>query len=218
MPRTAEVISNWHHSVEDFNTSALAFYDAVEGALRVKQAPDLRTERVEWSESGVLSAKRVYLRVSYGRLSFDVCAAPFGADFFFSWWLVRRAPEHALAYALFAAFGALLVLALFVTKLGFVLGTFLTIGVIAGGWWAIRQSNPDSALWLEDVVLATPLLGDFYRRFVAQTTYYSTDTRIIFEETVKRVVADVVGGLLTIKNLPPLSPISLASQQSSPAM
>ena len=35
----------------------------------------------------MLSASREYLRIKHGDLVFDVCAAPFGKDFFISWWL-----------------------------------------------------------------------------------------------------------------------------------
>ena len=34
-----------------------------------------------------MSASREYLRVQHKELVFDICAAPFGKDFFISWWL-----------------------------------------------------------------------------------------------------------------------------------
>jgi hypothetical protein len=91
-----EVISHWHHSLEGFNTSALEFYKSVEQALKAKEVPGISVKRINWQEGGFLSAKREYLRVSYLRFSFDVCAAPFGRDFFFSWWLAKET-EGAVA-------------------------------------------------------------------------------------------------------------------------
>jgi hypothetical protein len=91
---SAEVISHWHHSVPDFGTSALEFYRAVEDTLVSKEAPT-SVDRIDWHESGVLSAKREYLRVCYGRYAFEICAAPFGKDYFFSWWLTKRNPTFA---------------------------------------------------------------------------------------------------------------------------
>jgi hypothetical protein len=75
MPGSVDVISHWHYSLEDFNTSALDFYRSIDDALKAKEAP-IAIERVEWKESGILSARREYLRVSYGRFSFDLCGRP----------------------------------------------------------------------------------------------------------------------------------------------
>src|SRR5689334_9321418 len=99
MAQSVEVISHWHHSIEEFTTSALEFYKSVEETLKAKEAPNVRVERIDWSESGLFSAKREYLRISHGRFSFDLCAAPFGKDYFFSWWLVKRQPDGAFLWA-----------------------------------------------------------------------------------------------------------------------
>ncbi|MGH8337407.1 MAG: hypothetical protein ACRETL_11440 [Gammaproteobacteria bacterium] len=77
MAESLEVISHWHHSVEALSTSTLEYYAAVEKALRDKQVPDLRIERTTFSEHGILSAKREYLRVRYARLYFDFCCVTF---------------------------------------------------------------------------------------------------------------------------------------------
>jgi hypothetical protein len=47
----------------------------------------MKQSRITWKEGGLLSAKREYLRVRRKEFVFDVCAAPFGKGFFFSWWL-----------------------------------------------------------------------------------------------------------------------------------
>ena len=36
-------------------------------------------------------ADREYLRIKHGDIVFDVCASPFGKDFFISWWLYESA-------------------------------------------------------------------------------------------------------------------------------
>src|SRR4051812_24058891 len=65
MARPGEVISHWHHFVEDFSTSTLDFYKGIEETLTAKDAP-VRPQRIDWAESGVFSAKREYLRATYG--------------------------------------------------------------------------------------------------------------------------------------------------------
>src|SRR5215216_5997659 len=84
MPRKPAVLSHWHQLYENFSTSSRDFYTAVEEAIKKREVPDLVFSRVTWKESGILSAKREYLRVARGRLHWDICAAPFGTGFFFS--------------------------------------------------------------------------------------------------------------------------------------
>jgi hypothetical protein len=83
----AFVISHFYHLLEGLQTSPKGFYAAVERSIRSRQIPDTRTSRVDWKEGGLLSARREYLRVRRKKLIFDICAAPFGPSFFFSWWL-----------------------------------------------------------------------------------------------------------------------------------
>jgi hypothetical protein len=43
-------------------------------------------------------------------------------------------------------------------------------------------------------------------------TYYSEDSRLMFEETVHRVVVQVASGVLTLNKLPELSPEKMKPQ------
>ena len=74
MPRTGDVVAHWHYFAQDFNTSTLEFYRNVEATLTAKEAP-IRLQRIDWAEGGILSAKREYLRATYGRYSFDIAAS-----------------------------------------------------------------------------------------------------------------------------------------------
>src|SRR5579862_4478336 len=67
-----------------FSYSPKEFYDAVEKELAFHELPGLDISRVEYAEGGLLSDRRLYLRMIRERLAFDACAAPFGTDYFFS--------------------------------------------------------------------------------------------------------------------------------------
>jgi hypothetical protein len=92
MQTQSEIISHWYTGLENFNTSSQQFYQALDAAIKKRQIPDLRVGRSFYSEGGLLSAKREYLRVQRKDLFFDVCAAPFGTGFFVSWWLTKMPP------------------------------------------------------------------------------------------------------------------------------
>ncbi len=84
------VISHWYNYVEGFSTSAMDFYAAVEAAVNARELPGVTLSRVEFKESGILSAKREYLRIQREKVAFDLGAAPYGGSaYFFSWWLAE---------------------------------------------------------------------------------------------------------------------------------
>lgn len=83
----SNVISHWSHFFNSFALSSNAFYAELEKALKIHEMPNSQISRTTHKEGGLLSASREYLRIKHGDLVFDVCAAPFGTDFFISWWL-----------------------------------------------------------------------------------------------------------------------------------
>jgi hypothetical protein len=197
---TPIIRSHWHHTFEGLQTSTLAFYEDVEAAIARREIPELKVSRVEWGESGVLSAKRQYLRVERRGLAFDVCSAPFGKAQFFSSWLAEMVPSplmgilgllaYTVLYALLAMFGLFIA-----SKIGaglFVLGVplaflgyFVALGAIC---FAIRAGNPP---W-EEYVRAIPLFGRLYDLVFAPDTYYRIDTMQAFQDLAHTAVLECV--------------------------
>src|SRR5207237_5463929 len=68
------------------------FYVLIEQQLVRLKIPGTKINRIYFRERGVSSARRLYLRVNRGKLTFDLCAAPFGSSFFFSSWLNIKKP------------------------------------------------------------------------------------------------------------------------------
>ncbi len=205
MPKPAEVISHWHHSVENFNASALQFFQEIEATLVAKTAPT-RSERVDYHESGVLSAKREYLRVSYGRYSFDIAAFPFGQDFYFSWWLVRRLPDNSLMMGCLGLLALPVALVILTKMAGVVVGFLLFLAALGAGLiWVVKAASEGVEV-VEDAILGLPIIGTLYMRFFRPVTYYSEDSQVMFEESVHRVVIDHVAALLSAKGARALAP------------
>lgn len=85
-----EYLSHWYHVFPGLGITPQAFYDEIEKRIREHEFPLVYLGRVEFRESGLLSVKRLYLRVVRGDLAFDLCGAPFGNQLFFaSCWLGR---------------------------------------------------------------------------------------------------------------------------------
>ncbi len=83
----SEVISHWSHNFQSFTLSADEFYTAAQDIIASHKMPNTKIVRVVHKEGGLFSSNREYLRIKHANLVFDVCAAPFGKDFFISWWL-----------------------------------------------------------------------------------------------------------------------------------
>jgi hypothetical protein len=82
-----QVISHWSHFFQDFSLSSDLFYAELEKIVKSNDMPHTTVERTKHKEGGMFSSSREYLRIKHFDLVFDVCAAPFGKNFFISWWL-----------------------------------------------------------------------------------------------------------------------------------
>lgn len=82
-----QVLSHWANALPFFSMSSNEFYATLEEALKYHEMPDVKIARANNKEGGMFSASREYLRIKHRDLVFDICAAPFGRDFFISWWL-----------------------------------------------------------------------------------------------------------------------------------
>lgn len=82
--------SHWLHDFPDLKFSAMEFYNEVEATLKAREIPGAKASRINLNQTGIFSAKREYLRVVNGEMTFDICAAPYGTGFFISWWYGER--------------------------------------------------------------------------------------------------------------------------------
>jgi hypothetical protein len=106
MSSSTEVISHWNTLIENFNMSPQHFYNAVAYAIEKRQIPNAKIDRISWSESHLLSAKREYLRISCKNdFYFAICGAPFGTGFFVSYWLLE--PPSGCLVSMFSGFPVL---------------------------------------------------------------------------------------------------------------
>ena len=138
--KKADVLSHWYTLVPGFNTSAQEFYGTVEEELKARQVPGLQMSRVDFSEGGLLSDKRTYLRMARERLVFDVCAAPFGTSFFFSCRFAELPLAVKLSDLLFLLLAGVLLAWLSWHFLGYLLGTLAIAGILLALSYVLRNA------------------------------------------------------------------------------
>ena len=187
--KTSEVLNHWVSFAEGFNTPPLEFYAGVEKELAARKVPGLEVSQVEFAEGGLLSDKRVYLRMLRERLAFDICAAPFGTGYFFSCRTVYVPAVirfwHLLVIV--TVFGGLFVslyslLDHLTMAAGATFALIIALGFVMRNTVAMGLSDLDASL------LKTPAIGPIYERFFRKETYFRHDTRLMYLEVVPTVV------------------------------
>jgi hypothetical protein len=191
-PKKADVLSHWYVPAPRFNASTADFYTAVEKELQEQKVPGLEISRVDFSEGGLLSDKRTYLRMTRERLVFDICAAPFGTNYFYS----CRFAELPVKVNIFAI--AILIFALLLIWIGalrmfgFFMACFFGVALLAFGIYSLRNLVSLGLADLDTTLLKLPLFGPVYERFFRKETYYREDTRLMYLTVVEGVVKKLV--------------------------
>jgi len=98
-----------------------------------------------------------------------------------------------------------MLLAICVAMAGVVKGGFLFLMVLAAVLFGVGTGAVGDVEELQEALSALPLIGNVYRRLFNPTTFYTEEARTIFEESIHRIVLDVVAGVLTIAKMTPLT-------------
>jgi hypothetical protein len=85
-----EFHSNWNTLIPDFEYLSKDFYAQFKKELLSHGIEGISTSFVTLKEGGVVSSRRLYLRVSWKSYHYDVCCAPFGDGLFLSSWTIMR--------------------------------------------------------------------------------------------------------------------------------
>jgi hypothetical protein len=207
-----QVEGHWHSLIEGFSTSSLDFYELVKAGIARREIPDLKISQVEWKQGGLGAGKRVYLRVSREGLNFDICAAPFGTGYFFSWWLAKI--SRVLLDLLF------ILVCLFVGYLlyrsmsgsteggepspgcaGLLLKPILFFGLLLALGFLVRYGDRG----LEPTVLSMPITGFVYGLIFRPVTYFNEDTALMFRESVHHAVTEAIDQVTSAQGVRGLS-------------
>ncbi len=195
------VYKQWLVPLDNFEFSSATFYEMIEKELNVRKVPGLEITRVELSEGGPLSAKRQYLRLRRERLAFDICAAPFGTSYFFSFRSVELPFNISILQLVVLVVIFSMLYALVVHFIGLILGILLFFVLVGGGIWFLRNLV---ALGLKDMdaaLLKAPTIGPIYEVFFRKETYYREDTRAMYLSLVDTITKALVDEVTAAKGI-----------------
>ena len=196
-----EVIEHWYSLIAAESFSAQEIYAHIEKEITAQKVPGLTISHIDLAEGGLLSDKREYLRMKRERLIFDVCAAPVGVNYFFSY---RYYVEPVVVQlweilAVLTALGLLFVGS--VKYIGPFLGPFLLFVLACVFGWLMRNAIGMGLRDLDATLLKTPALGPIYERYLRKDTYYRQDLRIAYGSIVSSIVKGEVEAVTAAKGV-----------------
>lgn len=199
--RAADEQDHWISFAEEFQIPSADFYDAIEKELQTRKVPGLAMSRVEFAEGGLLSDKRVYLRMVRERLVFDVCAAPFGTRFFFSCRMAEIPAVIELWQLVAVLIGLAVFAGLFFKIFGFIGGIVAMLLALVATVYVLRNAVALGLQDLDATLIKSPVLGPIYERFLRKETYYRVDTRLMYLDTVSNVVKHLADEVTAAKGV-----------------
>lgn len=201
----AVIFSHWYHLFEGLQEAPKSFYESLEGSIKKRGVPDVVLSRIDYHEGGVFSAKREYLRAERQRLVFDVCAAPFGNGFFVSWWLGEARSFWSMVVTVAMIVFGLFLFGYFIKTLGFFSGIVVALFVSFIILWVFGYLVREGSLRIELSLSEIPLFGPMFDLIFKPLTYYRIDTNLMFQESIRLAVMDVVDEITQAKGLRSLS-------------
>lgn len=87
-----ELVAHWNIFYDGLSFSPQTFYQYLKSVIESHNLKDVKIDITTFREKSVFSAKRLYLRIRRGPLTYYVCAAPYGEGFFFSSWFFQHHP------------------------------------------------------------------------------------------------------------------------------
>lgn len=186
--KKGEVLDYWIAFHDSLNLPPQEFYAAVEKEVQARKIPGLGLSREGFSEAGMLSDLRVYLRFFRERLAIYTCASPFGTGYFFSCRTVYvpalvRLWHIVAALVFFALIGAILQ-----GQLGFTYTVVALIAFLIALVGVFRNAASSARSDLDAWLLKIPIVATIYEDWFRPETYYRLDTRAVYVQRFPQLV------------------------------
>ena len=197
--KRGELLDYWIAFHDSLALPPQEFYEAIEKALQARKVPGMEISREEFTEGGVLSDQRIYLRLFRERLAIYTCAAPFGTGYFFSCRMVHvpalvRLWHILFALAFFAVVGKVLIppLSLTFAAIAIVALMFALAGVM-------RNAAASTIADFDALLLKIPAVSTIYQDWFRADTYYRDDTRAIYLQRIPQVIRELADEMTAAK-------------------
>jgi hypothetical protein len=189
---------NWVVHAPGFSVSSREFYNTLEATLRARNYPAVEFKRVVFSEGGeggllgMIERKREYFRIMRERMFFDLCAASYGPDSFFSCHS-GEIPSVVTVRDLASLVAILFFIAWLLTHaFGLFPGALATLVLIGLAIFFLMNVLKLGMGSVDRALLKMPAIGAIYAARLRRDSYYRADTRLLFLNIINDLVNDEV--------------------------
>lgn len=196
-----EVLDHWISFVDGFNQPPQEFYTLVKQELDARKIPSMEMSEVEYAEGGLLSNKRIYMRMIRERLAFDMCAAPFGNSYFFSCRTVHSPPALRLWHIAAVLAFLWIMYALLFKYLGFLFSVIAFVALLIAIFETFRNAVAMGLNDLDNALMKIPVVGPIYENWFRKETYYRQDARLVYLKIVPEIVKTAAENVTAAKGV-----------------
>lgn len=189
--KKGEVLDSWIAFHDELSFPPREFYEIIEQQLTARRVPGLEISREEFCEGGLLSEKRIYLRLFRERFALYTCAAPFGSGSFFSCRAVYVPALVRLWHILAALSFLALVGGLLVKPLGIVFAAIAVVTLLFALAAVFRNAAGAAVSDVDSFLLKIPVLSTIYEGWFRADSFYREDTRTIYLQAIPKLIKEI---------------------------
>jgi hypothetical protein len=199
--KKGDILDSWIYFADSFNFPPQEFYAAIEKEMVARKIPGMEISREEFSEGGLLSDKRIYLRLFRERLALYTCAAPFGTGYFFSFRAIYVPALVRLWHILVLWFFFGVINALLLALLGFTFAGVASITLLFAIAAVFRNATAAGFGDLDTLLLKIPIVSTIYENWFREDTFYRIDTRTMYSRTLPEIVRKLAEDVTAAKGV-----------------
>src|ERR1039457_3027144 len=189
--KKGDLLGHWVAFHDNFSFPPKDFYEAIEKELQARKIPGLEISHEAFAEGGMLSDRRIYLRLFRERLALDTCASPFGSGYFFSCRTVYVPALVRLWHIIAALVFFSIVGVLLVKPLGITFATIAMIALMFALAGVLRNAAASPLSDLDTLLLRIPGVATIYEDWFRADTYYRDDTRLIYLKRIPVLIQEI---------------------------
>jgi hypothetical protein len=194
--KKGDILGHWIAFHDNFSFPPQDFFDAIEKELAARKIPGMEISQEEFAEGGMLSDKRIYLRLFRERLALYTCAAPFGSGYFFSCRTVYVPALVRLWHIIAALVFFSIVGGLLVKPLGIMFAGIAMIALM----FALAAILGNAAISdLDTLLLKIPVVATIYEDWFRADTYFRQDTRLFYLKQIPEFIRDIAEDITATK-------------------
>jgi hypothetical protein len=194
--KKGDILGHWIAFHDNFSFPPQDFFDAIQKELEARKIPGMEMSQEEFTEGGMLSDKRIYLRLFRERLALYTCAAPFGTGYFFSCRTVYVPALVRLWHILAALIFFSVVGGLLVKPLGVMFAAVAMVALM----FAMAAVLGNAALSdLDTLLLKIPVVATIYEDWFRADTYFRQDTRLIYLQQIPEFIRSLAEDITATK-------------------